>query len=144
MGDHDTEFADETVPARCEVRLRVKPHAAARGSVDGAWWPRSDDPVAEFPGLVLATSSWIGPVRQVSFHPDDWHPARQELTVEGWRVGLVGSPTLEANTVVVIGPGSARMCLLVVPPGTPGSVARAVLRSAARPDTAARKHTSRL
>lgn len=140
----DTEIAADldlgaggTVPMRSEVRLRVKPSAAARGRVDGAWWPRSHDPVAEFPGLVLATSSWVGPVRQVIYHLDDWNTTRQELTVEGWRVCLVGSLAFAANTVVVTGSNQDRMTLLVVPPGTPGGVARAVLRSAARPDTVA-------
>lgn len=125
--------AREAVPVRSEVRLRVKSNTATRGDVDGAWWPRSRDPVAEFPGLVLATSSWIGPVRRVDYHVDDWNTTSQELTVEGWRVSLVGSSTLQANTVVVAGPGQRRMILLVVPSSTPGGIARAVLRSMAAP-----------
>jgi hypothetical protein len=129
--------AGVTVRRRSEVRLRVKPQAAVRGYVDGAWWPRSHDPVAEFPGLVLATSSWVGPVRRVTCHPDDWDTHERELTMEGWSVSLAGSLTLEANTVVVTGANQKRMSLLVVPPGTPDGVARAVLRSAARPDTVA-------
>jgi len=129
--------AGKTESVRAEVRLRMKPHAAARGYVDGAWWPRSHDPAREFPGLVLAMSSWVGPVRRVAYHVDDWDRTRRELTVEGWSVTLVGYPTLEANTVVVTGSNQRRMMLLVVPPGTPGGVARAVLRSAAGPDTVA-------
>lgn len=50
---------------------------------------------------------------------------------------MVGSATLEANTVVVTGTDQNRMSLLVVPPGTPGGVTRAVLRLAAGPDTVA-------
>jgi hypothetical protein len=127
--------ADRLEPVRAEVRLRMKPNTAARGHVDGAWWPRSHDPAAEFPGLVLALSSWVGPIRRVTYHLDDWDPARRELTVEGWTVTLVGLSTLDANTVVVTGSNQRRMMLLVVPPGTPGGAARAVLRSAAGPDT---------
>lgn len=118
---------------RSEVRLRVKPNTAARGYVDGAWWARSHDPAAEFPGLVLAMSSWVGPVRRVVYRLDDWHPTTPELTVEGWLVSLSGSSTLQAN-----GRGGRHRTapdgLLVIPPHTPGDIARAVLRSTARPD----------
>jgi hypothetical protein len=124
-------------PGRAEVRLRMKPHRAARGYVDGAWWPRSHDPATEFPGLVLAMSSWVGPVRRVSYHLGDWDTAARELIVEGWSVRLVGVPTLDANTVVVTGSNQTRRILLVVPPGTPGGAARAALASAAGADTVA-------
>jgi hypothetical protein len=129
--------AGSTGPARAEVRLRLKPHTAARGQVDGAWWPRSHVPAAEFPGLVLAMSSSVGPVRQVAYHLDDWDSTTHQLIVEGWSVELADAPTLEANTVVVTGSDERRMILLVVPPGTPGGVARAVLRSTATAGTVA-------
>jgi hypothetical protein len=119
------------------VRLMMKPNLAARGHVDGAWWPRSHDPAAEFPELVLAMSAWVGSVRRVTYHLDDWVKSRRELTVEGWPVTLVGIPALEANTVVVAGTNQRRMILLVVPPDTPGDIARAALRSAAGPDIVA-------
>jgi uncharacterized protein DUF5994 len=73
------------VRVRAEVRLWMKPNTAARGHADGAWWPRSHDPAAEFPGLVLAMSSWVGPIRRVTYHLDDWDPARRELTVRAGR-----------------------------------------------------------
>jgi Family of unknown function (DUF5994) len=114
-------------PVRSEIRLRVKSNKAVRDQVDGAWWPRSRDPAAEFPGLVLVMSSWVGPVRRVAYHLDDWDVATRELRVEGWLVSLVGSSTVPVNTVVVDGPDQRRMSLLVVPPDTPGDTARAVL-----------------
>jgi Family of unknown function (DUF5994) len=129
--------AAKVAPFRHEVRLRMKPRTAAGGQVDGAWWPRSHDPAAEFPELVLVISSWVGPACRVAYHLDDWDLATPELMVEGWRVTLAGSVTLQANTVVVTGTDQAQKRLLVVPPGTPGGVARAVLRSAAGPRTVA-------
>jgi hypothetical protein len=131
----DSDVMDPGVPVRNEVRLRVKPAATAGRSVDGAWWPRSHDPAAEFPELVLAMSSWVGPVRCVVYHPDDWNTAAPELMVEGWLVSLVGSALLQEHAVAVVGPGQRRMSLLVVPPNTPGSIARAVLRQATGPGT---------
>jgi hypothetical protein len=133
----DSELSAEAAVPRREVRLRMRANTASRGHVDGAWWPRSTDPAAEFPGLVLAMSSWVGPVNRVAYHLDDWTGTERELTVEGWSVALVGDHALEAHTVVVTGPDQRQMSLLVVPPETPGSVARAVLRSAANPDIVA-------
>jgi hypothetical protein len=129
-------FADAEPPRR-QVRLRMKANTATRGSVDGAWWPRSTDPAAEFPGLVLAMSSWVGPVNRVAYNLDNWAETGRELNVEGWSVTLVGDHLVDANTVVVTGPNQRRMLLLVIPPGTRGGVARAVLRSAADPHTVA-------
>jgi hypothetical protein len=118
-------------PVRTAVRLRVKQGPATRGDVDGPW---SHDLGAEFPELVLATSSWVGPVRRVAYHVDDWHTATsRELVVEGWTVSLAESPALQANTVVVTGPDQRRMCLLVIPPHTTGDTARAVLNATAGP-----------
>lgn len=85
----------------------------------------------EFPGLVLVMSSWVGPVGQVAYRAGDWDATTGGLIVEGWPVSLVAVATLGANTVVVTGPNQRRMSLFVVPPATPGGLARAVLRSAA-------------
>lgn len=138
VAKHVSKFSAPTenqwvaTPIRSEVRLRVKQNTSARGHVDGGWWPRSRQPEVEFPGLVLAMSSWVGPVRRVDYHVDDWNPTSHELTVEDWLVGLTGLSTLQRNTVVVA--GTRQMSLLVVPPETPGDLARAVLISTAGPD----------
>jgi hypothetical protein len=134
--DPDTSAAKDE-PARAEVRLRMKPSIAARGYVDGAWWPRSNDPMAEFPGLVLAMSSWVGPVSRVAYNADDWQRPGARLTVEGWTVKLAGSSAMDPHTVVVTGPNQRRMSLLVVPADTPAGIARAVLGRAAEPDNVA-------
>lgn len=122
---------------RRELRLKMRPSTAARGALDGGWWPWSTDPAAEFPALVMALSSWVGPARHLAYHPDDWDPAESTLTVEGWTVHMAALPTIQPNTVVLTGPNLKQICMLVVPPATPGGVARAVLRSASGSDTTA-------
>ncbi|MFC0111952.1 DUF5994 family protein [Kibdelosporangium aridum] len=122
---------------RRELRLKIKPSTAARGTLDGGWWPWSTDPAAEFPALVAALSSWVGPARHIGYHPDDWDPAENKLTVEGWTVHLAAQRTMQPNTVVLAGPNLKQVRVLVVPPATPGGVARAVLRSASGSDTTA-------
>ena len=37
-----------------QPRLRLQPDRSARTLLDGGWWPRSADPAAELPGLILA------------------------------------------------------------------------------------------
>lgn len=118
-----------------DLRLKMKPSTAARGSVDGGWWPWSTDPAAEFPALIMAISSWVGPARHLAYHPDDWDPTERTLTVEGWTVQLEALHTTQTNTVALTGPNLKQLRVLVVPPATPGGVARAVLRSASGSNT---------
>jgi hypothetical protein len=125
--------AHAALPTRGEVRLRMKTHPATHG-LDGAWWPRSRDPAAEFPDLVLVMSSWVGPVRRVTYAVDDWDAAGQNVAIDGWLVELVGSATLQSHTVLVTGTHQRTRSLLVVPPTAPGAAARAVLMATAGPD----------
>jgi hypothetical protein len=127
----------DDVRAKRDLRLKMKPGTAVLGSIDGGWWPWSTDPAAEFPALVMALSSWVGPVRDIAYDFDAWDSAEPTLTVEGWTVGLAGSPAMPANTVVLTGLNLKRIRLLVVPPTTLGGAARAVLRSASGSATTA-------
>src|SRR5260370_974608 len=43
------------------ARPRMHPPASRRTLLDGGWWPRSTDPVAELPGLILAIDALRGP-----------------------------------------------------------------------------------
>jgi hypothetical protein len=124
-------------PAHRVLRLMMKSSTAAQGQVDGAWWPRSASPAMEFPDLVMALSSWVGPISRVAYRLDAWNATAPNLTVDGWAVRLTGVHTIPANTVLVSGTKMRELRLLVVPPATPGGVARAVLRSAAGQRTVA-------
>jgi uncharacterized protein DUF5994 len=122
---------------RHEPRLEVKPADAATGSVDGGWWPRSLDPTTAFPELVSALQPWVGPVGRITYHLGLWEPAPRKQTVDGRVVRYEGFHTIDRHTVTAIGTNTRRVSLLVVPPATPGGVARAVLRSAAGADSTA-------
>lgn len=114
----------------------MKPANVTPGHVEGAWWPRSTDPAAEFPMLIMALSSWGGPARHLAYHPGDWDLAAHTLTTEGWTVHLTARDTVPPSTVELTGLNLKTIRVLVVPPTTPGGVARAVLRSASGVDTA--------
>lgn len=119
------------------VRLQMKPASVARGFVDGGWWPQSEDPDAEFPALAVALAARVGPVSRMSYHLDTWHAVARKMTIQGRMVRFGGFRSMDAHTVEVIGSDGRRVTLLVVPPGTPGGAARAVLRSAAGDDSTA-------
>ena len=56
-----------TSPApRSRPRLRLQPDLSARTLLDGGWWPRSADPAAELPGLILAIEERHGPITRIS------------------------------------------------------------------------------
>ncbi|WP_434446799.1 DUF5994 family protein [Lentzea sp. E54] len=119
------------------LRLRMKPAGAALVPVAGGWWPRSDDPAAEFPALIAALAAWVGPVNRLSYHLDTWGTVPRKAPVDGRTVRFEGFRSIDPHTVVVIGSDHRRVNLLVVPPGIPAGPARAALRSAADRDSTA-------
>jgi hypothetical protein len=136
-GQLNSSTATKAGRGRHPLRLQMKPDTAARGHVDGGWWPWSDDPVAEFPALVSALEVRVGPVSRVSYNLGVWGPAPRKLVVDGRILRCEGFRSMEANTVVVVGSDSRRVSLLVVPPETIGGRARAALRAAAGSDAIA-------
>ncbi|MEU4746173.1 DUF5994 family protein [Actinosynnema sp. NPDC023658] len=111
----------------------MKPPTAAPGSVDGGWWPRSNDPTTEFPPLITAMAALGRPVLRVSYDLDAWDVVGRRLPVGDAVVRMEGFRTSQPHTVTMIGPDRARTRLLVIPPATPGGAARAALRAAADP-----------
>ena len=55
----------------------MQPTGSRRTLLDGGWWPRSTDPVAELPGLVLAIDKLRGPVTRLVLNAGGWdsHPS---------------------------------------------------------------------
>ncbi|MFT7837061.1 DUF5994 family protein [Saccharothrix sp. BKS2] len=122
--------ADPVEAPRGALRLTVKPASALGGSVDGAWWPWSVDPVAEFPPLI-AELAVDGDIRRVCYHLDSWGRTGRGLEVGEFVVWMEGFHATQPDTVTLIRADYTRVRLLVVPPGTPDDAAHAVLRSTA-------------
>ncbi|MEV7098605.1 DUF5994 family protein [Amycolatopsis sp. NPDC051045] len=117
-----------------EKRLRLKPPGAVKGCFDGAWWPRSREPVAEFSALVTALAADSGPVDRIGFNPAMWDLTPRTLALETGFVRLAGFFGLDRHTIVVIGARIRRLTLLVVPPGADPAAAERALEAAAAPD----------
>ena len=56
--------------------------------VHGCWWPRSTDPVAELPGLVLALDDLCGPVVRVRLSAAGWSRRPHDVEVAGRTVSV--------------------------------------------------------
>src|SRR5436190_18796322 len=68
-------------------RLCLQPARSARMLLDGGWWPRSADPAAELPGLILALDERHGPfnpITRIMVGMAGWDPSRpRRLQVGG-------------------------------------------------------------
>ena len=127
-----------TAPAGTD-RVRLKPEGPSSGQVDGAWWPRSDDFVAELPALLAELQTPLKRVEHVTYSLDDRAvvarrlPGNRLVRLEGFRAQTAG-------TVTVVGT-EGRLTLLVVPPGTDSVLAHRALKTAAETGNSASVET---
>jgi hypothetical protein len=130
-GDRRAVFS---LSAPSTPRLRLQPPGSAYTLLDGGWWPRSTDPVAELPGLVVAIDSLHGPVKRLMLNRLDWdhHPGRLGIAGRAVRVGYFASQPTSLLTALS-GRSGDRVDLLIVPPGTERGVAAAAMALAAAP-----------
>ncbi|GAA0711616.1 hypothetical protein GCM10010199_09190 [Dactylosporangium roseum] len=101
--------------------------------LDGGWWPRSADALAELPGLVLTLAARFGPIRRLMLNSDSWDGHFRRLAV-GDRVVRAGwFATVDAAVVIATTEQGMQIDLLVVPPGTGAAAAEAAMATAADP-----------
>jgi hypothetical protein len=112
-------------------RLRMESTGARRTLLDGGWWPRSTDPVAELPGLVLAIDGVHGPVTELVLSAEGWdsHPRRLGINGRVLRMGYFSSQPPSLLTALCA--NGDRVDLLVVAPNTAGGTADAAMDLAA-------------
>ena len=134
-----------TPPSR--PRLRLQPDRCARTLLDGGWWPRSADPAAELPGLILALDGRHGPITRIMVGMAGWDPSRpRRLRVggpAGRRVVRLGwFATMPAGLLIATCARGQRTDLLTVPPHTSEQAAWAAMDQAAQAGN--RSHTPAL
>lgn len=112
-------------------RLRLEPTGSRRTLLDGGWWPRSTDPVAELPGVVLAIDTLRGPVTRLVLSAAGWAEHPRRLGVAG-RVLQLGYFTSQPTALLTaLCDRGDRVDLLVIPPDTEASTADAAMVLAA-------------
>lgn len=137
-----TAVATDRAVDRSLARLVWAPTVEGR-RLDGAWWPRTRDAVAELSVLIPVVSEHIaGRVTRVSLNIDAWDSDQpRRLRIGDMLVRLGWFRTLDAATVTLGRGISDRIRLVVVPPDLdPHSGSELMRRLAADtrwPDTAA-------
>jgi Family of unknown function (DUF5994) len=113
------------------ARLRLEPTGSRRFLLDGGWWPRSTDPVAELPGLVLALDRLRGPVTRLLLSPAGWdsRPRRMQVADRVLRLGYFTSQPVSLLTALC--DNGDRVDLLIVAPDTDPGLADAAMITAA-------------
>ncbi|MGC5021338.1 DUF5994 family protein [Micromonospora sp. DT47] len=112
-------------------RLRIEPTRSPRTLLDGGWWPRSTDPFAELPGLILAIDRLRGPINRLVLNAGTWDGNPRRLAVGGrvLRLGYFTSQPTSLLTAICL--NGDRIDLLVVPPETAVDLAEAAMTLAA-------------
>jgi hypothetical protein len=118
------------------------PHSSSasirpRTLLDGGWWPRSADPVAELPGLILAIEDPSNPITRLMLVRAAWDSHPHRLRIDGphsHRVVRLGwFDSLPAGLLTATCANGERIDLLTVPPHTPETTAQAAMEQAAQP-----------
>jgi hypothetical protein len=122
-------------PAR--PRLRLQPDQSVPTLLDGGWWPRSADPAAELPGLILALDERHGRVTRVLLGTAAWNaPRPRRLRVDGPAgsrlVRLGWFATMPAGLLTAITARDERTDLVTIPPHTSEHDAAAAMERAAQ------------
>jgi hypothetical protein len=116
-------------------RLLLRPEGSGAAPLDGGWWPRSDDPAAELPGLIPALDERHGRITRVMLGTVGWNSSRPRLlylsSPEGSRVVKVGwFATMPAGLLTVLSVSGRRTDLVTVPFRTSEQAASAAMRQA--------------
>ncbi|SEH04086.1 hypothetical protein SAMN05444920_1576 [Nonomuraea solani] len=112
------------------ARVFLEPTLTRDGTLDGAWWPHSCDLRRELPALVRFLQDRLGPILRVGLDTAAWDEVPAHLLIDGCFVRVSGLPATP-NTIRVMRGGHDGFRLLVVPPRSAGSMAAAVMRTAA-------------
>ncbi|MEU5532124.1 DUF5994 family protein [Streptomyces sp. NPDC020362] len=104
-------------PAPPLLRLYLAPESAVPRRIDGAWWPRTFDLLAELPPLLSGLPRAWGQIVSVLVNGTAWTGAPGRMLVCNEVVRLRRTTTAHApSTIVLMAPGHGRRDLLVVPP----------------------------
>ncbi|WP_328872349.1 DUF5994 family protein [Streptomyces sp. NBC_00287] len=120
------------LPSHPLLRLRLAPQGGIPRAIDGAWWPRSYDLLAELPQLLVGLPRMWGHITSVTVNGATWSAVPGRMLVANHVVRLRRTPTASAaHTIVLLSPGQGRWDLLVVPPATTEEAAEPIMAAAA-------------
>ncbi|WP_432174046.1 DUF5994 family protein [Streptomyces sp. Tue6028] len=115
-------------PAVPLLRLYLAPECTVPRRIDGAWWPRTFDLVAELPPLLSGLPRAWGQIVSVLVNGTAWTEAPGRMLVCSQVVRLRRTTTARApSTIVLMAPSHGRRDLLVVSPEATEQVAESLM-----------------
>ncbi|MFF4550510.1 DUF5994 family protein [Streptomyces sp. NPDC001435] len=94
------------LPSHPVLRLRLAPHVSMPRPIDGAWWPRSYDLLAELPRLLAGLPRAWGHISSVAVNGAKWSATPGRMFVFNQAVRLRRALAASApHTVVLLAPG---------------------------------------
>ncbi|MGW7386903.1 DUF5994 family protein [Streptomyces sp. NPDC054794] len=118
-------------PAPPLLRLYLAPESTVPHRIDGAWWPRTCDLLAELPQLLSGLPRAWGQIVSVLVNGAPWAGAPGRMLVCNQVVRLRRTATAHApSTIVLMAPGHGRRDLLVVPPEATERAAESLMSAA--------------
>jgi hypothetical protein len=127
-----TVLAD--VPQQTGARLSFRQPVSGAGFVDAAWWPHSQDLVAELPALLDVFWTAGREIVRVSYSMEFWGPQPRQVLIHGRTVKLGGHRVQSPLLIALLDSwGREYVDVLVVAPQTAPEVAARALEIASRP-----------
>ena len=114
-------------------RLVLASARASQAVLDGGWWPRSWDPVADLPGLVLALSHRYGPIRHLMLNSLTWDGRFRRLAVGEAVIRMGWFASLDPAVLIATTDAGDQLDILIVPPQTGPEAAHLAMTAAADP-----------
>jgi hypothetical protein len=113
------------------VRLALKSEGAAKGLLDGAWWPHSRNLLRELPALTDVLDHRWGRITRISVNPTHWPVIPREVPVTGHAV-KVGwfKEEQDPHKLVLLSYRYGRWDLLVIPPKANAATAARLMAAA--------------
>ena len=132
--DQDQAKPGPAPPAK--ARLLMQQDRTGRGLLDGGWWPRTNDPAAELPGLIPELDERHGRIIRIMLGTGDWDATRPRLlsfpASRGRRVVKLGwFDSMPAGLLTAISASGERTDLVTIPPQASVESASAAMRQAA-------------
>ncbi|GAA2318994.1 DUF5994 family protein [Streptomyces caniferus] len=116
------------------LRLLLAPAGTAPALLDGAWWPRSRDLMAELPSLTAFLDPLWGRITHVTVNPTFWPVIPRKVPVKGHVVGVGWfKEEQDPHKLLLLSYTTGRWDLLVIPPETGPATAARLMTEAADP-----------
>ncbi|MFD9483076.1 DUF5994 family protein [Streptomyces sp. NPDC059991] len=113
------------------ARVALKATGAARGLLDGAWWPRSRDLLSELPALIDVLDPAWARITRIAVNPQYWPTIPRKIPVHG-HVVKAGwfTPELDPHKLLLLSYSVGRWDLLVIPPRADAAAAARLMAAA--------------